>query len=155
MLEKALTYSILSKSVKYLGQIFSEEGVKPNLNCVKAITDVPDPANKTAHEVPWHGWICMKVYIQSFTGYCPTQRNDTEWHWSEQHKQYVNKLTYLLSKVRVLSIFYPNGPAETETDASKDGLKCHYVAFASRKLNSSEQKCAQIEKEASAIVFAV
>lgn len=47
-----------------------------------------------------------------------------------------------------------------QTDASKDGLGCvltqkgHPVAFASRKLSKAEQKCAQIEKELLAIVFA-
>ncbi|KAK9736733.1 RNase H-like domain found in reverse transcriptase [Popillia japonica] len=72
-------------------------------------------------------------------------RQDTNWHWVPEHDKALVKLT----TAPVLSFFNSTKPIVIETDASKNGLGAcllqdgHPIAFASRSLNSTEQKYAQ------------
>lgn len=87
-------------------------------------------------------------------------RLDVVWSWTGKHTESLNQLKHLLTHSPVLSFFNPSLPIEIETDASCDGLGAcllqngHPIIFASRSLNKSEVKYAQIEKETLAIQFA-
>ncbi|VEN53148.1 unnamed protein product [Callosobruchus maculatus] len=88
-------------------------------------------------------------------------RQNVCFDWVDEHETSFTQLKHLLTQAPVLSYFDPSKSIEIETDSSKDGLGAcllqdgHPIAFASRSLNTTEQKYAQIEKEMLAIVFAV
>ncbi|XP_072384499.1 uncharacterized protein [Diabrotica undecimpunctata] len=135
-------------SVKFLGQIYSKQGVELNQVYVKPILEMPTPDNKSD--------LMRLLGMAKFLGkFVPNMSKvtaplreltklDVPWHWTASP---------------VLTFFDPSKEIEIETDASKDGLGAcllqggHPVAFASRSLSTTEQKYAQIEKEMLGIVF--
>lgn len=174
VLERALKYNIKfnsskiqfkSKSVKFMGQIYSKAGVQPNKIYVKAILDLPQPKNKN----DLLRVLGMAKYLGKFVPNmskisAPLReltRLDCVWNWQDIHEQSLFQLKQLLTSAPVLKFFDSKKEIEIETDASKDGLGAcllqegHPVAFASRSLTPTEQKYAQIEKEMLAIVFAI
>ena len=174
VLERALKHNIKfnsakvqfkSKFVKFMGQIYSKGGVEPNKTYIKAIIDLPIPSNKSE-------LLRVLGMAKYFGKFVPNMskitaplrnltRQDVEWNWGESHEQSLSQLKHLLTSAPILQFFNSKSNIEIETDASKDGLGAcllqegHPIAFASRSLNSTEQKYAQIEKEMLAIVFAL
>lgn len=149
--------------VKFMGHIFSEKGIEPSSDYIKAIVKMPTPQNKQE----LLRLLGMAKYLNKFIPNlskisAPLRnltRNDVDWHWNNDHEQSLNQLKHLITNAPVLTFFNPSFPIEIETDASKDGIgTCllqngHPVAYASRSLSSTEVKYAQIEKELLAIVF--
>lgn len=174
VLERALKYNIKfnkkkiqfkQKSVKFVGQIFSENGVQTNRQYINAILDMPVPQSK-ADVLRFLGMVkYIGKFIPNLSKITAPLRNltrlDVEWNWSTEHLNSVNNLKHLMTNSPVLTYFDSKKPIEIETDASKDGLGACLlqdgkpVAFASRSLTKTEQAYAQIEKETLAILFAV
>lgn len=90
-------------------------------------------------------------------------KSDNEFQWTENHAREWKSVTQILSTTPVLAIFDPRRETKITCDASKDGvgaalLQYHSdgwrpVAYASRVLSQTEQRYAQIEKEALGIAF--
>ena len=150
--------------VKYVGHVLSAQGVSPDGDKVRAIVDMPTPAN--AQDLS--RFIGMANYQSKFVQIfsCVTQplrellKNDVRWVWSTSHQAAFQRLMEIIVSAPVLRYFNTEAATLIQTDASSTGLRCcllqegHPVAFASRALTDAETRYAQIEKELLAIVFA-
>ena len=150
--------------VKYVGHVLSAQGVSPDGDKVRAIVDMPTPAN--AQDLS--RFIGMANYLSKFVPNFSsvTQplrellKNDVTWSWSTSHQAAFQRLKELIVSAPVLRYFNTEAATLIQTDASSTGLGCcllqegHPVAFASRALTDAETRYAQIEKELLAIVFA-
>ena len=151
------------KEVKYMGNIISESGLKPDSEKVRAILDMPLPKSKEE----LRRFLGM---VNFFSKFMPSQSSITDplrqllkkgsvWFWSHEHAAAGEQLKQILSCQPVLKFFDPAKPVKLQVDASKSGLGAcllqdgHPVAYASRSLSSAEVNYAQIEKELVAVVF--
>jgi hypothetical protein len=83
-------------SVTYVGHTLTENGVKPDENKTKAITEMPAPTDVTSLQ-RFLGMInYLNKFIQNYSEMTAPLRTllhkDTEWCWLEQHDQAFQKL---------------------------------------------------------------
>lgn len=90
---------------------------------------------------------------------------DNQWTWSEAQQAAFEKTKDMLTKSPILTLFDPNLETTVSADASSYGLGAVLlqkhssgeqkpVAYISRSMMSTEQRYAQIEKEALAFTWA-
>ena len=149
--------------VKYMGNIVSESGLKPDAEKVRAIIQMPPPQNREELQ----RFLGMVNYFSQFIPNqseitAPLQsllKKDMAWNWFQEHTQAVEHLKDILSSQPVLKFVDPSKPVKLQVDASKSGLGAcilqdgHPIAYASRSLIQAEEHYAQIEKELLAVVF--
>lgn len=152
-------------SVKYLGQVFSADGVQPDPEYINAIMKLKVPANKKE---------LLKIIgmINYLTKYIPRlsdimlplrelTKEKVSFAWTENHTDIFNKIKNLITQIPNLKIFDPKLPIEIQTDASLHGIGgCllqhgQPVAFCSRSLTETEIKYPQIDKEMLGICFSL
>ncbi|KAL9989578.1 hypothetical protein ACROYT_G004142 [Oculina patagonica] len=125
------------KEVPFHGHLLTAEGLKPDPQKVKAITEMPRP------EKP------------------DDVSRLNEWCWSDTQERAWCEVKKLIASAPVLSYCKPDEPLEVQCDSSLAGLGAalmqggHPIAYASRALTETESRYAQIEKEMLAIVYAV
>ena len=158
----------LSK-VTFMGNIFSEEGVSPDPNKIRAITDMPTPKDKAAVQ----RFCGMINYLSPF---CPNlaqtthplydlTKQDSDFIWCHIHEDAFNQCKNLIASAPCLAYFDCKRPVVLQVDALQAGLgeallqpyaedKLQPVAFTSCQLRPNEKNWAQIEKECLAIVSA-
>ena len=150
--------------VKYLVDIVTADGFKPDPEKIKAIVDMPEPQNKQGLQ-RLRGMVnCLSQYILYMSEITAHLRallkKNTRWVLYDEHRSAIDKLEQALTNSPVLQYFNPDKSITIQTDASQNGIgSCllqegHPVIYASRSLTSAEQNYAQIEKELLAIVFA-
>ena len=146
-----------------MGNIVSESGLKPGIEKVCAITQLPLPQSKEELQ----RFLGMVNYLSQFipnqseitAPLQNLQKKDVMWIWSYEHTQAVERLKQILSSQPVLKFHDPTKPVKLQVDASKAGLGAcvlqdgHPIAYASRSLTQAEEYYAQIEKELLAVVF--
>nr|XP_015833782.1 PREDICTED: uncharacterized protein K02A2.6-like [Tribolium castaneum] len=151
------------KSVRYMGNIITDKGIKPDDDKVCAIREMSEP--KCKEEVK--RFLGMINFLSSFIPNvaiinAPLRellKQNVEWHWTHRHTEVFNKLKELLSKQPTMKYFDPKENIVIQTDASKKGIGCcllqngQPVAYASRALTETEINYAQIEKELLAVVY--
>lgn len=151
--------------IKYVGHIFSADGVKADPSKIEAITKMPTPNDSSE----LHRLLGMITYLGKFipnlSDNTALLRNllqkDSIWTWTEEHTKQFKQLQDLVTSSPVLHYFDPKLTSKVSVDASKSGLgtvrrhgeNWHPIAYTSRSMNSSERNYAQIEKETLAIVF--
>lgn len=153
------------KEVRYLGQIYSGEGVKPDSEYVKAILALETPNNKKELLRLLGMANYLIKYIPRLSEIVSPLRclikNNVEFLWTSEHTKAFNKLKVVISNLPTLKIFDPKLPVVIQCDASQSGLGgCllqlgQPIAFCSRSLSDSETRYAQIEKEYLAICFSL
>ena len=153
------------RSVKWMGHILSDQGLKADPARVQAITDMPVPTS-----VPeLKRFLGMVGYISRFLPNLSevlaplrqlTQRS-VEWYWSMQCQQSFDRVKCLITTAPVLRFYDPRREATVQCDASMSGLgACLFqdgnpVMYCSRALTSAEKAYSQIEKELLAITYAL
>lgn len=149
--------------VDYVGHIFGADGLKPNQDRIKSITDMAVPDDKKSLQ----RFLGMVNYFGKFIPNLSTLTHplrellekDVAWHWTERHDTAISKLKEALTQAPVLKFFDVEANIKISVDASSYGLGAcvlqneQPVAYASRSLNTAERNYAQIEKEMLAIVF--
>lgn len=149
--------------IRFLGHIFDNFGVKPDVDKVKSIFDMPKPRNVKELQ----RFLGMVNYLGAFIENLAFKnknlrellKNHIEWHWSEKHELEFENLKSEITKSPVLTYFDPNKELTLSVDASKFALGAaimhdrHPIAYASVSLTESQQNYAQIEKELFAILF--
>ncbi|GBN38584.1 Retrovirus-related Pol polyprotein from transposon 17.6 [Araneus ventricosus] len=143
--------------VKYVGQIISKSGIKPDPDHIKAIVEMPTPKSKT--EV--RRLLGMINFLSKFipnvskvtAPLIEIIHENVGFNWGKEQEMSFENIKELLTKTPILKVFSANDEIVIQCDSSKDGLgscliqKGQPVSFVSRNLTKSEKNYAQIEKE--------
>ena len=158
--EKLITNT---NSVNFMGHIISASGLQMDPEKDKAIQNFPIPQNTTELK----RFLGMINYLNRFVPNAATHaqplqnllKNDVKWNWSEAQNKSFETLKGMITNATKLAIYDQTKDLVLENDASDYGLGAtirqdgHPIAFASRQMNESERRYAQIEKEMLALVF--
>lgn len=154
---------ILTNNVKYIGHIFSAEGIKVDPNKIEAINKIPTPTNKN----DLLKFLGMVTYISKFVQNLSNKtanlrellKKDNQWQWLQQHQNEFDNIKLLLTTTPILKYYDESKDVVLSVDSSKDGLGAVLlqnnfpIAYASKSLNNTQKGYAQIEKEMLAITY--
>ena len=105
--------------MRYLGHILSADGIRPDPNKVRAIVEMPMPADRKAL-VRFLGmvtflsrWLPRLADLRKLL--TELLKDDVEWTWTAVHQQAVEKIKDAVSNTPVLRYFDPSIPAVIQT----------------------------------------
>lgn len=161
--------SFFSHEIRYLGHVFTKEGVRPSRDKIRAIIEAPAPVN--VKQVQAFIGLCnfYRRFIPRFSEvlaplYALTRAN-VQFQWKQLQQESFELMKSSITKNNVLRVFNPKHQTLLETDSSgygvaavlmqRQGISCdwHPVEFASRTLNAAEKSYSNIEREALSVVF--
>uniref|UniRef100_A0A0N5BBX0 RNA-directed DNA polymerase n=1 Tax=Strongyloides papillosus TaxID=174720 RepID=A0A0N5BBX0_STREA len=149
-------------TAQYLGFVLDNNGIHPNPDKVKAISEKPIPRNQKEVKSFLGAASYFRRHIKNFSAIAdPLYKLDKAFEWTESHTIAFNKLKDALINATTLS-----PPDNTKnytifTDASFQGLGAALVqndkpiAFASRSLKPAEKNYPIIKLEALGLVYAL
>ena len=154
--------------VKYLGHVFSSNGMEPDPVKTSAVFDWPTPVNVSNLRSFLGLASYYRHYIHKFSDIAAPLHLLTNkrmsFDWNESCQQAFNQLKQKLTQAPVLA-YAAFGPSAKQfvlqTDASNTGISAvleqdgHVVAYASRTLSSTERNYSVIQRECLAIIFAL
>ena len=155
--------------VKFLGHIVDSDGVRADPDKVRAIQEMPPPSS--VGEV--RRFLGMVNQLSKFSPKLADlsqplrallSKKNT-WAWTEAHRKAFEDMKEELSSDRVLALYHPDRDTVVSSDASSYGLggvllqqqtngEWRPVMYSSRTLTETEQRYAQIEKEALGVTWA-
>ena len=151
------------EEVNYVGHRLTGSGLKPTQERIEAISKMRAPENHQELETI----LGMIAYVSKFIPglsemNAPLRelKKRSEWHWSDKEQKSLDAIKKVLTSNPVLQYYDVKKPVVLTVDSSSHGLGAaliqndSVVAYASRALTDTEQRYAQIEKEALAVVFA-
>ncbi|KAJ3655671.1 hypothetical protein Zmor_014792 [Zophobas morio] len=151
--------------VKYLGHLFSKDGMQPDPDRIKSIIQLKEPKNKKDLQKVLGMFNYFRNFLPNLSEITDPLRNllknNVIFSWTELHQNIYDQIKNMLTVAPVLTNFDDKKEITIHTDASKSGLGCcllqegRPVSFASRSMTTVEQNYAQIEKEFLAMAFAV
>ena len=155
--------------IKFLGQVIDQKGIRSDPDKVKAVLQLKEPTN-TAEVRRVLG------LVNHLGKFIPNLAEKTEplrkllsrqnaWIWEYPQATAFQKIKEDLIKSPVLALYTPTGETVVSADASSFGLGAVIqqrqdtgdfkpIAYASRSMTPTEQKYAQIEREALAVTWA-
>lgn len=151
-----------TQEVKFLGHILSTGGVQPDPDKIRAVKAMKEPSNVS--EV--RSFLGMVNQLGKFIpGLAEKDKplrdllsKKNQWVWSCAQQKAFDQLKRDLTSTPVLTLYDPNKELKLSADASsyglgavlfqKEGEQWRPVAYASRSLTETEQRYAQVEKEA-------
>ena len=154
--------------VKFLGHIISKNGVEVDPSKVESITQLSQPQNVS----DVRRLLGMVNQVGKFIDNLATKteplrqllKKENAWIWTPSHEKSFQDIKTALSTTPVLAHYDSKLETRVSADASKFGLggvlfqkngqDWKPVMFASRSMTSTEQRYAQIEKEALAVTWA-
>lgn len=152
-----------AESVKYLGFVFSKDGMKIDPNRIKAIVMLENPKNKKDLQKILGMVNFFRQFIPNLSELTSSLRmllkNDVTFMWLPDHTRALEEIKNKIVSAPVLCNFDAKKEITVQTDASQSGLGCCLlqggkpVCYASRSLNDAERNYSQIEKEMLGIVF--
>lgn len=161
-------------SLRYLGFVVDELGLRRDPEKITAVLDYPAPQNST--ELRRFLGMCSwyRRFIHNFSTLCAPlnelmsgqgRTKKFKIKWEEKHEKAFRELKECLVRVPILSCPNFEEPFVIQTDASDVGLGAvlsqgeneneRVIAYASRSLSRTERKYSATEKECLAVVFAV
>ena len=153
----------LCKEVKYIGHVITPEGVKPDPEKIKAITEMPPPTDKKGVQRLLGMITYLGRYISNLSEMTHPLRillhKQNEFVWTHEQDKAFTDIKEALTSDAVLTHYDVHKPAEVHTDACQHGLGAclmqdgRPVAYASRSLTETERNYANIEKELLSVVF--
>ncbi|XP_039312438.1 uncharacterized protein K02A2.6-like [Solenopsis invicta] len=156
-----------SSSVEFLGHRIDEQGIHKSDRHIEAIRDASKPSTPEELQL----FLGKATYYNSFIPNLATRSRPLRdmllsdpFTWTQSAKVAYEDIKQTLISPLVLIPYDPSLPLVLATDASKIGLGAvlshklsngqeRPIAYASRTLNSTEQRYPQIDKEALAIVW--
>ena len=161
--------SFAQSSVKFLGHVIDADGIRPDLDKVTAITQFSKPT--CVGDV--RRFLGMVNQLSKFSPHLaeltqPMRElliKDNMWVWGEPQQSSFNRIKEALTVNPILALYDPNLETILSADASSHGLgavllqrqesgEVKPVAYVSRAMTQTEQRYAQIEKEALAFTWA-
>ena len=147
--------------VDYVGHRITSKGLKPSGKRVKSILEMRNPENLAELETILGMIGYLAKFIPSLSELnAPLRALKTkDWTWGTEEKQAFQRIKDALTSDPVLKFYDVAKPILLSVDASSHGLGAAViqgngvVAYASRALTPTEQRYAQIEKEALAVLF--
>lgn len=161
--------SFFTDSVQYLGHIFDRNGVHPNPEKIRAISDAPAP--RDLKQLQAFLGLCnfYSRFIRDFsTTLAPLYqllKKDVKFVWGQEQQKCFQVVKNLFCSNQVLKFYNSSYETLLECDASGYGIaSClmqrpsndapwHPIQFASRSLNAAERNYSNIEREALSIVY--
>ena len=157
------------RQVPFSGQVIDESGIKPDPSKVAAICNVPVPTivgdirrflgtvNQMSKFAPNLADVTKPLRDLLVKG--------NQWVWGEAQQRAFNEVKCMLTTIPVFALFDPIFDTILSADASSYGLGAVLlqrqpegvlkpVAYISRSMTTTEQRYAQIEKEAMALTWA-
>ena len=143
-------------SVRYLGFVVSEDGIRIDPNKISAIQKLKPPTCVTELK----RILGMLNYVGRFLPQLSEElrplnalfRKDQAWQWEASQEEALKKAKNAVTRAPVLALYNPELPTTISADASSYGLGgvilqetsdgLHLVAFCSRTLTPGEQKYA-------------
>ncbi|CAF3948225.1 unnamed protein product [Rotaria sp. Silwood2] len=160
--------SFLQDHVEYLGFRVDKNGVHTSPSKIKAIADMPKPTNVSQ----LRSFLGMVNHYAKFipkltdrlAPFYMLLKKDSVWHWTVECDQAFKKIKQILISPLALAHYDPSIPLILAADASNSGVGAviyhrypdgteKAIAHASKTLTLVEQRYAQIEKEALALVY--
>ena len=158
-----------ASKIKFLGHIITPEGIQIDPDKVSAITNFPPP--KDVPEL--RRFMGMVNHVGKFAPNLAENskplrdllKKDNEWVWDTPQQQAFELLKSQLTSAPVLAHYSPSKETKIASDASGYALGCVMkqrqedgefkpVFYHSRSMTSTEQRYAQVEKEALAVTWA-
>ena len=153
----------LCDEIMYIGHVITPDGVKPDPEKVKAITEMPAPKDKKGVQRLLGMITYLAKYIPNLSELTQPLRvllnKKVDFLWTFEQQSAFEKIRDVLAKDAMIAHFDVNKDIEVHTDASKYGLGAcllqdsRPVAYASRSLTPTEMHYANIEKELLSVVF--
>lgn len=153
--------------VSYLGFLITREGLRPDVNKTRAISELAAPGSKDEAKRFLGMLSYYRRFINRFSSIASClfelTKAKTVFEWTDEHQKAFDVLKRQLVQAPVLA--YPDFDKEFEiyTDASGVGIggvlvqrnedRMHPIAFASRQLNRHERNYSTSEREMLAIVW--
>ena len=155
-------------SLKFLGHLIDQTGIRPDPDKTSAIAEMPTPQNlsdlrRFMGMINQFGKFSSKLAeLTEPLRQLLSKKNS--WSWGHPQNQAFAKVKLELMKPTVLALFDVNADLKVSADASCFGLgavllqntnSCWQpVAFASRVMTDTDRRYAQVEKEALALTWA-
>lgn len=157
------------KEIEFLGHHLSSKGIQPKHDKIIAIEQFRAPS--TSEET--RSFLGLVNYVGKFIPDLATiteplrrlTRQDVKFEWKQEQQQAFDALKSHMSKENTLGYYNVKDRTQIIADASPVGLGAvliqfknnepRIISYASRSLSQTEQKYAQTEKEALALVWAM
>ena len=157
--------------ITFVGHVIDQNGIQPDPKKVSAIKGYDAPQNVT----DVRRFLGMVNQLGRFTPYLAEHskplrdllHKDNEFTWGPPQEQAFSKIKEELSNETVLALYDPKALTKVSADASSYGLGAvllqatdnsskHWkpIAYSSRSMGPTEQRYAQVEKEALAVTWA-
>ena len=156
---------IKQKSVKFFGNVYSEEGVRADPQKVAAIAEMRPPESKS--EVK--SFLGMVNYLQRFIPRLSEhtkllrdlEKRGVHFTWGEEHQEAFEKVKSLVTESMLLAYYDRKKPVTLQCDYSEKGIGVALVQegkpvqFASKALIEAEENFAPIEGEMLGVVYGI
>ncbi|XP_032230541.2 uncharacterized protein K02A2.6-like [Nematostella vectensis] len=149
--------------VSYVGHVFTSEGLKPDPEKVRAISEMPPPSDKDGMQ----RFLGTINYLDKFIEHkadlqgpiSQLTQQVAAFTWEKPQQEAFEKLKAVITHAPVLAYFDNHKQTILNVDASSTGLGAVIIqegkpiAFGSKTLSSCEQRYANIERELLAILW--
>lgn len=153
-----------TQEIKFLGHIFTNNGLKPDPEKLDTINKIKTPENIKELQ----RFLGLITYLSKFIKNLSHITNplrqllqkDTEWYWDNPQAEAFKQLKELLKNPPVLGFYNPKDPILLSVDASSyacGGVLMQNgkpIAYCAKAFTKTEQGYSQLEKEANAILVA-
>ena len=157
------------RSIRFLGQVIDQCGIRPDTDKIKTIQAMNEPKNVTE----LRQFLGMTTQLIKYTPHlsettkplCEILSTKNSCVWSEPQKRHLSKSSNSSVLLQyVLALYHPNRPTTVSADSSSLGLGAALTqkqfdgnwrpaAYCFRSLSNAEQRYGQIEKETLALTW--